>query len=227
MSLTKVIAFDLDDTLLDTSGLLVPQAAERACQAMLDAGLQCTLEECLNDRASMANELSHKEIFAQIAAKYGAAQPTLAVEDALKEFYNPQVPAQLPLLPGALENLHILKSRYDLFLVTMGSRPAQEQKIRALGISSFFSDIFILDSFKGERKESAFRTIIERQKIQPYELLSIGNRLSSEIRDGKRAGGQTCYFAYGEHVGEHPTVPEDQPDVTIFSHKELITACAL
>ncbi len=227
MSLVKVIAFDLDDTLLDTSGLLVPRAAERACQAMLNAGLQCTLEQCLTDREILAKELSHREIFAQIASKYGATNSSSAIEGALKEFYNPQIPDQLPLLPGALKNLEILKDRYSLYLVTMGSLPAQQKKIQSLGIASFFKEIFILDSFKGERKETAFRKIIAQENILPWQLLSVGNRLSSEIRDGKICGGQTCYFAYGEHVGEHPAVPEDQPDVTIFSHKELLSACAL
>lgn len=227
MSFTKAIAFDLDDTLLDTSGLLVPAASSRACQALLDEGLGCTLEQCLTERQQLSHTHSHKEIFSLIADKYGARDKDKAVADALEKFYNPQIPETLPLLPGALENLKILQQRYELFLVTMGSLPAQQKKIAALGIAPYFKEIFIIDGFKGEKKESAFRTIIQKNNLVPYQLLSIGNRLSSEIRDGKRCGTQTCYFAYGEHVGERPQFPEDQPDMTVFSHKELLEICVL
>src|SRR5438309_7816258 len=128
----KTIAFDLDDTLLDTSGLLVPMASLRACQAMVDAGLCCTLEECMKMRHSLAAELSHTEIFTQIANHYGTNTKGKAVHDALEEFYNPEIPGVLPLMAGATENLLHLKEQYSLYLVTMGSFEAQVDKIRAL-----------------------------------------------------------------------------------------------
>ncbi|NUN05437.1 MAG: HAD hydrolase-like protein [Bdellovibrio sp.] len=223
----KSIAFDLDDTLLDTSGILVPAAAQRACEAMIAAGVQCSLEECLQMRHDLASQQSHTEIFRGIIQRYGTSQPEKAVEGALQEFYNPAVPATLPLMPGAIENLQYLKSNYQLFLVTMGSKTSQEQKIKALGIAQHFKKIYILNGFIGEKKDLAFRDILASEQHAPAQLLSIGNRLSSEIRDGKRLGTDTCYFAYGEHVGETPQFPEDHPDFTITTHQELIQVCGL
>lgn len=223
----KSLAFDLDDTLLDTSGLLVPMASRRACEAMLAAGLRCTLDECMQARAELATELSHTEIFTRIVNRFGTNQQGKAVHDALEEFYNPQVPESLPLMAGALENLKTLKSNYKLFLVTVGSIPSQEKKIKALNIAPFFDGIYILNGFLGEKKDSAFRDIVRKQGHDPKHLLSIGNRLSSEIRDGKRIGADTCYFAYGEHVGEKPQYPEDYPDFTVSHHKDLIATCGL
>lgn len=221
------LAFDLDDTLLDTSGLLVPDASRRACEAMLAAGLRCTLEECLQVRQELATSMSHTDIFTQIAGRFGTNQNGRAIHDALEEFYNPQIPQSLPLLPDALENLKTLKGNYKLFLVTVGSRPTQERKIRALNIAPYFDGIYILNGFVGERKDSAFRDILRQQGHGPQQLLSIGNRLSSEIRDGKSIGADTCYFAYGEHVGEKPLCPEDHPDFTITHHRDLISTCGL
>ncbi|MBV2168670.1 MAG: HAD family hydrolase, partial [Bdellovibrio sp.] len=103
MAKYKSISFDLDDTLLDTSGLLVPMAAQRACEAMLAAGLRCDLQDCLNMRQELASRYSHTEIFTQIVNRYGTNQQGKAIHDALEEFYNPQVPDSLPLLPGSLE----------------------------------------------------------------------------------------------------------------------------
>jgi putative hydrolase of the HAD superfamily len=94
-------------------------------------------------------------------------------------------------------------------------------------VQKYFKGIYILNGFMGEKKESAFRDIIQKENHAPHELLSIGNRLSSEIRDGKRCGTGTCYFAFGEHVGEKEQYPEDHPDFTILHHKDLIQACGL
>ena len=221
------IVFDLDDTLLDTSGLLVPMASLKACQAMIDAGLQCTLEECMKMRHNLAAEFSHTEIFTQIANHYGTNQKGKAVHDALEAFYNPDIPMFLPLMAGATENLLHLKEQYNLYLVTMGSFQAQVDKIRALQIEKFFKKIYVLNGFIGEKKEVAFLDILKNEPHGPEELLSVGNRLSSEIRDAKRVGSDTCYFAHGEHIGEKAQYPEDHPDFTIYHHKDLIGTCGL
>lgn len=223
----KAIAFDLDDTLLDTSRLLVPLASRDACLAMIQEGLQCDLESCTRMREDLASQFSHPEIFNRIAQTFGCTNEAAAVQKAIQTFYNPQIAEQLPLLEGAEENLRTLQKNYRLFLVTMGNPTAQKAKIQALRISPYFTGIYIVDGLQGERKESVFKKILDQEKLQPHELLSIGNRLSSEIRDAKKCGCDTCYFAYGEHVGEEPKTSFDQPDVTIYQHKELINACAL
>jgi putative hydrolase of the HAD superfamily len=223
----KAIAFDLDDTLLDTSGLLIPLASQRACEAMIEAGVRCTLEECMRDRKEMSASHSHTEIFTHIVNRYGTNQKGRAVHDALEKFYNPELPAVLPLLPEALENLLYLKKKYKLYLVTVGAPDAQVAKIRSLNIQHLFEKVYVLNGFIGEKKDIAFNDIIARESIKATELLCVGNRLSSEIREGKRCGAMTCYFAHGEHIGETPQCPEDHPDFTVTLHKELIAACDL
>lgn len=223
----RTIAFDLDDTLLDTSSILIPSAAKRACERMIEAGLQCPLNDCLQMRQELSVANSHKEIFSRIIERYGAERPQVALAEAIDAFYNPFVPAHLPLLSGALENLEKLKHKYNLYLVTMGSQEGQNKKIQSLDIEKHFKKIFIVDSLSGNRKESAFREILREEGHEPASLLSVGNRISSEIRDGKKVGAQTCYFAYGEHAGEKPQVPEDYPDFTIHHHRELISRCGL
>jgi putative hydrolase of the HAD superfamily len=223
----KTVAFDLDDTLLDTSGLLIPTAAEKACLAMMGVGTSCTLEECLKLRKELSRIFSHPEIFGIIADTYEGGERNLALRAAMQEFYSPNIPESLPLMKDAAPLLDYLSTKYPLYLVTMGIRDTQARKIKALGIEKYFKKIFILDSFRGERKKDAFNEIIKLEGINPEALLSVGNRLSAEIRDAKLCGSQTCYYAYGEHVGEVPETPEDHPDFTIHLMNELVSTCKL
>ncbi len=227
MKKIKCLAFDLDDTLVDTSGLLLPIASRKACETMVAQGLNCSTEECLEWRTKLAREMSHRELFLEIARHFNSGDIQPMARAGIESFYNPDIPAHLPLLPLALENLNVLKKNYTLFLVTSGAPTTQNKKIDAAGLRPFFKKIYTLDGFKGEKKRSAFENIIQSEKILPSELLSIGNRLFEEIRQAKQLGGKTCYFKYGDHVGEIPQVPEDQPDFTVLSHQELISICQL
>src|SRR5437868_2600280 len=101
MKQIRCLAFDLDDTLLDTSGLLVPAAARQACEAMKKLGLNCSTEECLRWREKLAKEMSHREIFLEIARKYNHGNIDSMAAKGIEKFYNPEIPSALPLLPGA------------------------------------------------------------------------------------------------------------------------------
>lgn len=222
----RAIAFDLDDTLLDTTQIFVPLATRRAFEILSEVPLGYDLTAFNSKCKELAKSLSHPEIFAQLITDKSPRSLDL-IRQATLAFYTPQVPSTLPLIPGALENLQILKQTYRLFLVTSGIPEIQLQKVTACGIKEFFDHCFVVESLKGERKKTAFESIIRDTQIQPHQLLSCGNRLSLETRDAKLCGAMTCYFRYGEHVGEVPSQPEDVPDFTITHHRELITTCQL
>lgn len=227
MNSIKCIAFDLDDTLLDTSHTLVPAASQKACQAMIDFGLECKLQECLDLRQSLAESLSHTEIFPEIVNRFPCKDPKSAVEAALKNFYGPEVPSYMNPMPGVIENLEYLKGKYKLFIVTMGQEETQKKKIEALRISHYFEKIYIVNGFKGDKKQQAFENIVLENNIQTHELLSIGNRISSEIHDANVIGAKTCFFAFGEHKNEKRRSAFDTPHFTVKNHRELLSTCEL
>ncbi|MFN8792209.1 MAG: HAD family hydrolase [Bdellovibrionales bacterium] len=223
----KAIAYDLDDTLIDTSGVLVPIASRAAYDAMSALGLRASFEDFENGRRLGALSMSHQKIFHKLADQYGQPATPEMVQAGIQAFYSPPLPAQLHLLPGALENLKLLSPRCPLFLVTSGIVETQKEKAKRAQLSSYFQGLYFLNSLAKERKRVAFADILARLKIQPPELLVIGNRLSQEIRDGKELGCTTCYFKYGEHVGE---VPQDQLEVAdfeILNHKDFVSTCRL
>ncbi len=223
----KAIAFDLDDTLVDTSGLLAPQATRDAFKILIDAGLKISHDECERLRIEWIKEISHRDVFEKLALHHGSANTLIAAEVATQLFYEPNLPAKLPLLEGARANIDYLKKRYSLYLVTAGIEDAQLRKAQALNITNDFKEIFVVNSLMKKRKKSAFLEIIEKNNLQPEELFCIGNSLTSEIRDAIEIKAVSCYFEFGEDRGVLTTDPKLKPNFHIKHHRELIPQCRL
>ena len=224
----KALAFDLDDTLIDTSGLLVPMASRAAFESMQKMGLKINFDQFDQIRKTKALSTNHRQIFAEIAKQFGPPEIESELTQAgIDSFYNPELPNHLPLLPGAEENLKKLKNNYRLFLVTSGAIKAQKEKVNRTGMTSLFEKCFFVDGFNKGRKKEAFLEIVSLLACAPQELLAIGNRLSQEIHDAKEIGAMTCYFEYGEHVGEKARNSFEIPDFVVKSHQELVKVCRL
>ena len=222
----KAIAIDLDDTLLDTSGLLAPRATQDAFVYLINNGLKLTLAECEAQRIELIKTISHRDAFEKLTYEYGDENTKKVLAETIRLFYEPLIPPRLPMLDGARENIDYLKSRYKLFLVTAGTESAQLNKIKSLGIESDFEKIFVVNSLLKKRKKDAFNEIIASQKIEAAQLLCIGNSILSEIKDALEIQALACYFEYGENRGEITSLPR-QPHFHIKHHRELISTCQL
>lgn len=222
----KAIAIDLDDTLLDTSGILAPRATQDAFVYLINNGLKLSLAECEAQRIELIKTVSHRDVFEKLANEYGDENTRKTVPETIRLFYDPLIPPHLPLLEGARENIDYLKSKYHLYLVTAGSENAQLNKAKALGIDSDFEKIMIVNSLLKKRKKDAFLEIISSLKIDPSELLCIGNSVFSEIADALDIKAIACYFEYGENRGKISELPIP-PHYHIRHHRELISTCRL
>lgn len=170
MKKLTTLVFDLDDTLLDTTRLLIPIAKTPA-------------------------------------------------------FYQ-RIKEPLPLMPGAQENLDALKKKYRLVLLTQGHIESQNHKVDSTGIRSHFENVWIVDPTTSDTKLTYFSRLAESLP-KNETFLSIGNRLSTDIREAKRVGGLTCWFRYGEHQNEAIESPLDHADFQVDAHDKLILTCRL
>lgn len=226
-----ILIFDLDDTLIDTTRLIVPQAAQKSCETLISGGIQATLQELLTRRKILAVGMSHSKIFPQLALEFGfpsnisSSHQKAVIDEAIHFFYNPSVPSPLPLIEGAREILEYFHARCPLYLVTAGTEVAQKDKIEKASVRGFFKECFVISTVTEKSKTPAFKKILEMEKCRPDECLSVGNRLSSEIADAKRLGMNTCHFRFGEHSAEVPKVPEEFPDHVINDLRELLRIC--
>lgn len=102
---------------------------------------------------------------------------------------------------GAIELVKYLHNKYILCVASNGPYMQQVNRLKISGILPYFSDLFISEEIGSLKpSEKFFNTCINRlnskteQKIQPYEIMIIGDSLSSDMLGGIQFGMQTCFY---------------------------------
>lgn len=224
----KIIAFDLDDTLVDTSKFLVPSAVQKSLKVMIDRGLPCSLEEAESLASQIPKVEGHYKLFYKVAHQFvGKVTATELADRAYQVFHAPDIPKDFHTFAGVPELLQRLAANYHLYLVTQGNPEFQKKKIRALDLEKYFKKIYYVDVFKKQIKKDSFRDILQNESISARYLLSVGNRLNQEIRMAKELGSTTCFVRHGEHAEEKPVGPEEIPDFQVTLVTEIEEICRL
>lgn len=226
----QVLVFDLDDTLLDTWGGILPQASRESCAAMIKAGLKAELEAAMKERLDFIRNEPRGNVFQYLVTKFGvrdSASEKEVTQAGFTAFYSRNVESNIALRTGVSELLEKLEKKYLLYLVTAGNPETQMQKIRHLKFADRFKRIFLVDPSRGETKQEAFRSIMELHGNTPEKYLSIGNRVDTDIAEAKELGWDTCWIRYGEYAHLHPQNNFEKPDYELTHIKDLAQVCQL
>ncbi len=224
------LVFDLDDTLLDTYRLLLPQASKEACQVMIESGLKAELADCLRARDEFAQVEGRAQLFEKLTSHFGVrAEVNIdhVASRGLRAFYDRRVESNIDLFSGAREMLCELKKRYAVHLVTSGHPNTQSEKLEILNLKPLFDSVAVVNTLANELKSQAFQKIQKQSGFAPDRFLSIGNRLDTDIAPAKRLGWSTCWVRYGEYARCTPANSFENADVVINNINQLATACQL
>lgn len=164
------VIFDLDDTLIDTRGLLLPAALARVAAA---TGLAV---DRLNARGKKIEEVLD-----------GLDVDPDTFDRAAAAWYDPAVPPLEPL-PGARELLAALRGEVRLFLLTRGSPPRQRNKIRACGLAPYFEDTIIRPIEQPGSKRDDILAILARCRLPPSRCAVVGDDERDELRYAEELG---------------------------------------
>ena len=226
----KCIAFDLDDTLVDTARFLIPQAARDCVEAMIRAGLNAEFESAMAERARALAANPRADAYSALVARFGARAG--ASEDAIaragrEAFLRRKIDPSLRAFPAAAALLARLRGSYKLYLISSGDPETQARKVETVGLASAFDAAFYVDPLKGERKREAFARAQAQSGALPEECLSVGNRVDSDVAEAKALGWKTCWIRHGEHARLEPVDDRETPDARIDRIEELVDACGL
>lgn len=222
-----VIAFDADDTLWDNEPFF-RNAEHRLCEMLSPYGT----EEELSDRifgVEMANMPDYG---------YGAIAFTMSlIESAIKisdgkitakeigeiiEMGRQLLRLDAKPLDGVAETLRTLKEsgKYRLVVFTKGELLTQENKLKRSGLRSFFEKVFIVS----DKKEANYQALCNDLRIEPAELLMVGNSLKSDILPALNIGASAIYIPY-EIMWQHEIIDhfDHERMAQVGNIREIIT----
>lgn len=211
-----LIIFDLDDTLIDTSGCTIPIKLREALRVMIEAGLKVdSFEETLNlfkkvDSTSPDGEESLRRFLKEINA-----DPSL-FEIAVKEYYNPvPVDTVIKTLEGAKEVLTELKKENTLAIVSKGKQELQYQKMKKANISKdLFSKIIITEEYN---KNLQYQEVLKELGFTTDETIVVGDKFGGDLLPAKKLGIKTVQMMWGRAL----KFPEEGADYKIKKLEEL------
>ena len=220
MPTIKAIIFDLDDTLYDCTGLLVEAARRRAARAMVKLGLPLSVNKAYDLQVGLTEQYGPKEpIFKRIGEMYHKGE---AFMQKVYEAYNSadvENISPFPDVPSTLKQLR--EEKYRLYLVTSGMHERQRRKIDMLKIRHYFDEILIDDHERGSTCEQCFMALIQKHGLAPKEVMTVGDRVHSEIRIANRFGMKTVQMVHGRFQSVLPEDNLEEPDYRIQKIGEL------
>jgi FMN phosphatase YigB (HAD superfamily) len=214
----RCVIFDLDDTLYDCFAQRVRVTHRHAARAMVEAGLNATVEAVYRARMrAFRDDPMLRHIDAVVCRRFGAADPEAISHAAREAYFNCPV-GKLKLFPGALPLLRHLRRRgVRSYVVSFGEPKIQHAKVRALGLENnpLVDRVLYADRDKLLTKEAAFRQIQHELGLPAEQMLIVGDRPMSEIRAGNELGMHTVRIRHGEFAAQEPLSPDEEPDYAV------------
>ncbi len=184
------VTFDMDDTLYDEidyykSGFLAAARQIADDFKLKDKVIFETLWQIFNSG-------NHKTAFDAAAEKLGISFDKNYIEKLVNVFRNHKPDISLP--SESKEVLEKLKGRYKLGLITDGYLPAQEFKVKALGIKKFFNCIIYTEKLGREfwkPSPAGFQKLLAELNISANQSVYVGDNLKKDFLPANQMGIKT------------------------------------
>ncbi|HFQ5379948.1 TPA: phosphoglycolate phosphatase [Vibrio vulnificus] len=215
----KLIAFDLDGTLLDS----VPDLAVAADQATRAVGFPGVTELQVRDYVGNGADI----LIGRALSQSLTINPELSDElraqarDLFDDFYQQtghKLSHLYPTVKETLKELH--QAGFTLALVTNKPSKFVPDVLQQHGIADYFIDVLGGDSFPEKKPNPiALNWLMEKHQIQPTEMLMVGDS-KNDILAAKYAGCASFGLTYGYNHGE--PIAASEPDFVADSLAQLL-----
>jgi FMN phosphatase YigB (HAD superfamily) len=191
-----LIIFDLDDTLIDTSGCSSPIKFRIALQVMIKSGLAVTSEDAAFTRLMQLNEQTTqgKESLRLLVEELHGTHEVL--DAGIKAYYGgKQLDFPVHPLPGALDLLQTLSAEHELFLVSYGVPKEQFGKMAKAGIAKeMFKKVVVTNEYN---KGKSYLQLCNEFNVSPEQVIVIGDKYDTDLLPAKKLGMKTIHLAWG------------------------------
>ncbi len=219
----KAVLLDSDDTLLDFT--LAEHIALK--KTLTEVGIEplddtIALYSGINKRhweMLERGELTRPQVLTQRFDRLFEALGIEGDSSRTQSIYETNLSIGHYFIPGAVELLEALQSKYKLYMVTNGNEKVQVPRLKSADIGHFFQEIFISQRIGYDKPRIEFfdACFAKMPSFEKDEMIIIGDSLTSDIQGGINAGIHTCWFNPHGKQGRADVVPE----YTVSSLEEI------
>lgn len=194
----RVVAFDLDGTLVDFLATK-KRAAEAAAWALADAGLPIDPRHAAREIVEVAHDVGpdHDDVVEEWMRRRGVRDARL---DAIgREAYAQGEQAAARPYPRVQRTLAELVARgYVLGIVTDADRHRAERRLRGAGLLPYLAFIVAReDSPRGKAGPEPFHLAAALAGVAPEAILMVGDNPRLDVASARAAGCHAALAAYG------------------------------
>lgn len=218
------IIFDLDDTLVDTTGTISGFKLIEALTGMQSAGLHLPDFDKASQLLCRINEMapSGKHALEEFLQLQGADEKFLEIGS--KIFYSGQL-KEYPIspVPGAIELLEGLHGSHLMAVVSIGQEALQREKMKRSGIAEkYFNKIVIC---RENEKKMHYEQLMQQFNLKAKDFLVCGDRISRDLTPAKELGMHTVQLLWGRGLNDSGSKSDrDYAILALGQLKEILLA---
>ena len=203
----RVVSWDIDGTLYDLHAFMSALKSD-----LIHRAFRLQWLSLVRDLYRLIRFKSHMDRVRKMPPEYpvGTLEGREAIAETMADLYGRLLP-EIGVLPGVVELLRRVQSTGRMQIVFSDYR--KSTKLQALGVDDFFAFVYAGEDL-GHLKPSptAFRRIIEELRIQPDELLHIGDRMDTDGAAASEVGFQVAIIGT-----DYPSALELEEELTLQS----------
>ncbi|MGE5398758.1 MAG: TIGR02253 family HAD-type hydrolase [Ignavibacteriales bacterium] len=206
----KSVIFDLDNTLVDFMKMK-RRSIEAAIPAMIDAGLDMTIEEANKkiNEIYLEQGIEYQHVFDLFLQKTINRVDNKILASGIVAYRRARE-AELTPYPHVYSTL-IQLSKMGLKLGIVSDAPVKEAWLRlaSLNFHNFFDAVVTFDE-TGERKPSPvpFRAILFKLDTNPEEAIMVGDWVERDIVGASQLGMKTAFAKYGDTFNNQANIAD-------------------
>ncbi len=106
-----------------------------------------------------------------------------------------RIPTKKKIIPGAIELLEYLHSKYRLFILSNGFKELQAHKMRTIGIDGYFSRLILSEDIGVNKpRPELFLYALECADANPANSIMIGDMFDTDIAGAAGVGMDQIFF---------------------------------
>ena len=216
----RVVFFDVDDTLLDTS-TFAETARKAAIELMVDNGLPLDKDEAYGVlktiiRQKGSNYGKHFNILTEVVL--GHEDPML-VALGMITYHNVKI-ALLRPFAGTIDTLIYLKSQgYRLGVISNGITIKQWEKLVRLNVYSFFDEVITSEEVGAKKPDKLIYDVaLRKMNGDPEKSIMIGNKFKEDALGAVNAGMSAILVNSDVTEEDRAYIRKEQLDITIIEN---------